>query len=329
MIITKNNLDVYLNGSLCLATGGGLPYEKHKEIFINIFDTKEDIKVVSLDNFDDKDILVSAYGVGDPSDIPENFEEITQVAFSKYTQLIGLNIKGIIPGEIGAEGLAFQINNSVGIPVVDSDLVGGRAAPEIQLDVFSVFNLNITPVLLVASNKNSLFLNKKYSALEIEKKSRRFFDDNGSSGILIGYPITVEKYNKYAMKNTLSLAMKVGKAFKSKEIEMILQILNARVIYSGKIKDVGLKSVGGFLIGDIYLNKAKVRVKNENIFVEFNNGRKIYSPDLFVFIDVNQDPIHNTKIDKYINKYVKLLHIPAQGYWQKTETKEMWHKIIE
>ena len=222
MIITKGNIETYLKGSLFLGAGGGLPYEIHKKIFNDIFQNVNKINVASLDDFDSDDILVSAYGVGDPSIIPDNFSETIKTGFVKFQKLTGISIKGIIPGEIGAEGLAFQIERYTKLPVVDSDLVGGRAAPEIQLDVFSVFDLNIAPVLLVSVNGKSLFLEGEYNAIEIEKISRSFFADNGSSGVLMGYGISMGKYKQYAMKNTLSYAMQIGKLLDQKNLLILI-----------------------------------------------------------------------------------------------------------
>ncbi len=327
MIITKDNVENYLKGSLFLGTGGGLPYSIHKAIFNKILSKTNEIKITSLNTFAEDDILISAYGVGDPSDIPDNFEELVNVGFKKFQRLTGCDIKGIIPGEIGAEGLAFQIGQYMEIPVVDSDLVGGRAAPEVQLDVFNLFDLDITPILLIAANGENLFLEGEHRANKIEKISRKFFDDNGSSGILIGYKINAKKYKQFAMANTLSQALEIGKLLSKKKLETLKEQFSMDAVYSGVVKDVLLESKGGFLIGEIILENAKVKIKNENI-VFISDNEKINAPDLLIFLDKEYNPIHNTQMKSQINKEVILLHKKAQGYWQSKEAEQLWQNLI-
>ncbi|MFA5985991.1 MAG: DUF917 family protein [Parcubacteria group bacterium] len=329
MKITKKNLDTYLKGSQFLATGGGLPLQMHKKIFTQIIRDDSEISPKDLRSFSDEDYLISAYGVGDPSCIPDGFDRAVVRAFQKYKDLTQKEITGIIPGEIGAEGLSFLISRITGIPVADADLVGGRAAPEIQLDVFSVYDLPITPTLLIAINGKSIYLEGQFTAQDIEKISRDFFDLNGSSGLLIGYGISAKDFARYAITGSLTLALQIGQVLDRDDMQSLTTICGGSIISTTIVKKVELKSRGGFLSGEIICADGIMQVKNENIQFEDQNGQLYVAPDILMFINGRGEPIHNTLMKKYIGKTVRLIHIPAIGYWATKKARALWHDIIK
>ncbi len=328
MKITKKNIDLYLKGSQFLATGGGLPLHIHKQIFDQILTQKNEISPISIGELSDDDYLISAYGVGDPSIIPADFGRVVINAFQKYRKLTQKKIKGIIPGEIGAEGLAFLISQITDIPVVDADLVGGRAAPEIQLDVFSVYDLSITPVLLVAMNGKSIYLEGKFLAQEIEKISRDFFAQNGSSGILIGYGISSKEFFKYAITGTLTYALQIGRFLEKNDIVGLVNLCGGAILCVTKIQGVDLKSVSGFSRGNIVCTDGTMFVKNENIVFLDLQERPYTAPDILMFVDDCGMPIHNTCMESYVGKYVMLIHVPAAGYWALQKARGLWQSLF-
>jgi DUF917 family protein len=328
MEITKENVASYVQGSVFFGTGGGLTPDLHQKIFQNILAQASSISAQSLENFPDEAVLVSAYGVGDSSKIPNNFVSKAQEAFMKYKKMTGVDVAGIIPGEIGAEGLAFQLGIGVNLPVVDADLVGGRAAPEIQLDMFSVFDLSITPVLLYAMNDKSIFLEGAFDAQELEITARNFFAHNGESGLLIGYGMTVDEYKKYAMQRTLSRALQIGELLVNNNIDELINSTGGKIIGKCKVLSVNLASEKGFLKGEIVLEIGVVKVKNENIAFVDKKGLLIEAPDSLMLVDDRGNPIHNAQINKMVGQRVILVHLPAQGYWKSEKSKKLWKTVL-
>lgn len=324
MNITKKDLTAYLKGSQFFATGGGLPFALHEKIFQRVLAGKDHVEAISLKDLKADDVVVSAYGIGDPSIIPENFADVAITAFDKYKKMTGYDIKGIIPGEIGAEGLAFLVSQCTHVPVIDADLVGGRAAPEIQLDVFTVCNLSITPVLLMALNGKSVFLEGVFTAQEIEKISRDFFAQNGSSGLLVGYGISSQDLAKHAIQNTLTLSMQMGMALWEKDMKKILQLIDGKILCKTAVENVLLESSCGFLCGTITCKNGVMTVKNENMFFTDHEGKKWRAPDILMLLDEECNPMHNAYATEYIGKEVYVIHAPAIGYWQKNTAKKMW-----
>lgn len=323
--ITKENLNSLLLGSLFLGTGGGLTLRKQREIYEKLLIQKNKLLVKEVDEFEKQDYLASVYGVGDPSKAQVDFKNLLQQSLKEYKKLTGIKIKGIIPGEIGAESLAFQAAAYANLPVVDSDLVGGRAAPEIQMDVFTVYNLFLTPLLAVSFHQKSLLFIGKFSAKEIENELRQFFQKNRGAGILIGYPVEAGQYGKIGMKNTIFQAIRIGEYLQRKDIESLLKHFNGRLVDEAILREVKLESGGDFFKGWAFFeNGWKLWIKNENILLMKNNKIKIASPAIIVLLDSKKQPIHNSELKKHKGKKISIISLPAQGYWRNPTAQKIW-----
>jgi DUF917 family protein len=325
--LTEKNLQFLRLGSLLFGTGGGLPFSEHEKFFVSALSVKKRIPVKKISEFSENDFLVSAYGLGDPSLIPNGFKKILSKGIGEYQKLTGLKIKGLIPGEIGSEGMAFLVAAFIGLPVVDSDLVGGRAAPEIKLDCFSVFKKPITPLLGLTVSGKQIFLKEKTTAQKAEKIFRPFFQKNSGSGILIGYPIKAGEYQKIGMAGTISNTICAGKLLKEKKLDQLLEVFSGNLVGQEKILKAEFNSGSGFLEGQIYFPSFSIKVKNENLKIFQKNKPIANAPNLICLLDKDFLPIHNTDLEKYLKKTVKIIVFKSQGYWQKKENKKRWEFI--
>lgn len=326
--ITKQNIENLTLGSLFCSTGGGLSLRENKEILFKIL-KKTNIIVKDLGEFNDEDYLASIYLVFDPSTKnKKNLIKFIKKNVEEYERINKVKIKGIIPGEIGAESTAFYSSFCLGLPVVDSDLVGGRAAPEIQMDVFSIYKIPITPVLAAAPNKKSILLTGSLSAKEIEDILRKFFKVNGGVGLLVGYLIKAADYKKIGERSTISRALEIGSLLKEKKLNLLLSKFKGRLVAREKIKQVDLKGDGKFLRGFVTFESLRLWIKNENIAL-FKNGRQIISaPTLIVVLDKDLKPIHNSMMKKYTGKEVNIISMPACHYWRSKSAKKLWQSAF-
>ncbi|MBI4120318.1 MAG: DUF917 domain-containing protein [Parcubacteria group bacterium] len=326
--LEKKNLKSLLLGSLFFGTGGGLSYKDHKKIFSAALRNQQIIPIKKVGEFNKTDHLVSIYGVGDPSRKQPDFKKLILGALKEYTQTTGAAIKAVIPGEIGAEGLAFQAAVCAGLPVVDSDLVGGRAAPEIQMDTFTVHHLPITPVLVVGQRGNKLTLKGNVSAPRIEEKARRFVKKIGGAGVLIGYCIRAGDFKKICAPNTISLSLKIGALLQKRRISKVLQTLGGAIVSREKITRVGLTSKGGFLQGWVNFEHGALWIKNENILLTRGNKVIATAPDHIILLGKNGQPIHNTQIKKYKGRTVSIITLPASYYWVQEKNRKIWQTAL-
>ncbi len=324
MQLNRDNQADLLTGSLFFGTGGGLPYAEHAQLLSSVLEVASEVPVTPLSEFNDKNYIVSAYGVGDPAHIQEGFGGIVADGLSHYTRLTGIDVQGIIAGELGAEGLSFAAAGHAGVPLADADLVGGRAAPEIQMDAFTVKDLSLTPILGVSTNGKRILLEGSFSAVETETTLRRFFQENEGSGLLIGYPLTAEQYRNTVITDTISRAMEVGRLLNKGEVGAALDVAGGEIIDTGTLVNTSISSGGDFLQGWLSLEEYEVWVKNEHILLLANGNPKVEAPDLLVLLAPDGKPIHNSDIHHYEGEEVTIVSIPATGYWQEPEHRILW-----
>lgn len=214
------------------------------------------------------------------------------------------------------------------LPVVNSDLVGGRAAPEIYMDCFTLFNESITPIMGVTFNNKNLLLDGEYTAKEVEDIMRSFFEKNGNSGEIIGYPISVKKYKKICMKNTISMTEKSGRLLVEKKIEEFLNKNYEEVVHEGNISNISLDTKDGFTQGYIEVGEYKVFVKNENIKVTKKGSLIARAPQVISLLTEDLKPIHNSIVNELLGKKIKICVLESKGYWKEKKFSDVWLKSM-
>ena len=101
--------------------------------------------------------------------------------------------------------------------------MGGRAAPEIQIEVFTANHVPFTHVLGMSANKKSVVLSGSFAGKEVEDLLRKFFHENGGAGILVGYPIQTKEYKKIGVPKTISATIRAGLLLEKKDIKGLHQ----------------------------------------------------------------------------------------------------------
>lgn len=331
--ITEKNIDYLIYGSLLFGTGGGIPEIYQRKILKKALEKNKKIPIRPIEEFKPNDFLGSIYGVGDPSSLKLKSNTLAiaiKKALKRYQKLSSIKIKGIIPGEIGGEALALYTSSVLNLPVVDSDLVGGRAAPAIYMDCFTLHKKNLTPFYGISANYKEIFLTGAFSGYEIETIFRFFLKENLGSGVIVGYPIKAKEYKKISAKNTLSKTIKAGLYLKEKKIKNLLNLIKGKIITEDKISLVKIKGEGDFTFGKIKIGKDYIlKIQNENIILK--KGRKIIAkaPDLICLIDKSTfRPIHNSKIKEFKNKNIILIKGDPPFYWKNKNFKNIWKNII-
>lgn len=326
--ITKENYQAYILGSTFFATGGGLPPQQHAVMFRDMLARAQMLPIQACEEFHEDDILVSLYGIGDPSLVDDGFKKSIVAALNQWEQYGCARIAGFIPGEIGAEADAFTAALSLGVPVVDSDLVGGRAAPEVQMDVFSVCGRQVTPALVMDTDGSSLMLSEPISGTEVERRARAFLASHSNNGALIGYAITAGEYRAIGMHGTMSLALAVGTALADNNLQQALRMCGGTVVAQECLRNVKLVSGCGFLRGALTFETCLINVKNEHMALSMNGQRRITAPDLLVVVDKDGRPIHNADIRAHVGSRVSVIAVPAKGYWSEEKNRCLWTSTV-
>lgn len=322
--ITEINYESYVLGSTFFATGGGLPPDEHRAMFRTLLSRVPSIPVSVCSEFDERAFFASVYGVGDPSQVTGSFDVLVKHAVTQYERLTGTRIAGLIPGEIGAEALACEAGIALDIPVVDSDLVGGRAAPEVSMDVFTVRGLPIAPVVVMDTDGSTLAINEPMRGDEIEERARTFLASHSSNGVLVGYGITAGQYAQVGMLGTLSRTFSVGTALQGGDLRAALDLCGGVIYARERLLACELKSRGGFLCGAVHFDTHTIRIKNENISLIKDTTTVVRAPDCIIVTAGEGKPIHNAEIQKHVGEELCIITIPAFGYWQEERACALW-----
>lgn len=305
-----------------------MPLKLHQKIAESALRIRKKIKIVSASDLSEDTLLITAYGLGNPQFANRIRPATATSALRRFESIVQKPIGGIICGEIGAEGLAFQIAAILDLPVIDSDLVGGRAAPEIQLDAFGFYKKAITPVFVAIDEKTFYFWERALSATAIELQARRFVSAHGGSGVLLGYPTSAGEFARISAPGTLTLALEVGKLLLAQNLKKVLELMRGHIEAQVIIEAVNLADSGGFLTGHIRFSKDYVvTVKNELLVL--SKDKKIITrvPEYIVLLDENCRPIHNTDVRRFVGKNIYIVTAPARYYWSTPRGRRMWSKF--
>lgn len=331
MKVSIDIIDELILGSTFYGTGGGGSPIEARQIFELAFSIKSEIDLLNLNNFDDTAIFTSCFGIGSIGSLG-NPEKPIKDSLKYLEMLIGDSISGIVSVEIGPKSLAmaFYLAALLDLPVLDSDIVGGRSTPEVFLETITLFDLPRTPAILSNNAGDFLALLKSCSAKQEELFMRDFSSRSNGQAYVLGYKINKKQAMTALEPNTVSDCVKCGKLFLEKGSET-LNCLQAKQIFLGKIVSIETKEDSGFLTQTVYLenNKdcAKLFIKNENLIVWVNNKLSVTCPDLIFMINpISGYPIYNLDLKENIE--VKIYALPAKKLWRSKKGIELFNPKV-
>ena len=150
-LIGKEEIENISIGAALLGTGGGGDPYIGKLMAIQAVEKYGPIKLLSLDDIDDDDLIVPSAMMGAPTvmveKIPSGKEAL--VSFKKKKKILGKPIKATMPIEAGGVNslLPLALAAELGLPVVDADGMG-RAFPELQMVTFYIAGVKSTTMVL-------------------------------------------------------------------------------------------------------------------------------------------------------------------------------------
>jgi len=323
--LTQKDVKNLITGSVYFATGGGLRKRGNETLYQEIFKRTRSIELRGIDEFSENSFLATIYGVGNPAKVKGKLSRIIVPLIENFKKYFDLEISGLIPGEIGSEATVFYAASVLDLPVVDSDLVGGRAAPEIQMDVFTLFGLPLTPMLARDVLSREIAFTGNWNTLSIEKTLRNFFEDSDSAGLLAGYAVKAGTYRKIGAKGTITSSLETGRALNHGNLEKALAASKARVIGSGILKKPELGNLEGFQKGLLRIGDFEIAVKNENMSLK-KNGKLIAAvPELIILLDKKSlSPLHNADIGRFAGREIIVISAEPQPYWKTKQGLELF-----
>ena len=155
----------------------------------------------------DDDLVAPTAMMGAPTvmveKVPRGAEIVT--AFKALESYLGRPIRATMSCEAGGlnSTTPFSVAAELGIPLVDADMMG-RAFPELQMCMPSLYGVSATPMAIADEKGNSAVINT-VSNHWTETLARTLTIDMGCSAMIAIYPMTGKQVKDTCVLNTISL----------------------------------------------------------------------------------------------------------------------------
>lgn len=302
-MITKENMDAFLEGLAILGTGGGGSPKWGKAILQNDLEKGRKAKFVKPEDIPDDATVASGGIMGSvkvldkiqPLELIARWEERFELteAFKLQAETIGKKIDYIVAFEMGGLNTPVMLSLSArtGIPIVDGDGLG-RAAPETQMISFIGYGVSLTPMTLVDAAGNAVVVRTGVENTFPDMLGRWVITHGGGMGANCHYPMSGKKLKESVIPNTISGALALGeeviKARKEKKdpISCVAKFVGGYHIHTGVIEKMEEKEWEGFYFINTRLSDgAELIIKNENMALFINGKPVTIFPDLILGLD--------------------------------------------
>jgi DUF917 family protein len=232
--------------------------------------------------------------------------------------------------EIGSEINAVWTASQKDLAIVDSDMVGGRAVPEEQMDIYGINDRSSAPVVVVNDRSDILVVEKTHDPAIMEQVYRSFAIASGGYCYIASRPIQCNDAIQFMPSGTISRSIIVGRRIlKSRTAQRIVDslqnICDSRLLARGRITEKRVVDDPGFLSGSIRISGSglfsdssfTIHYRNENVVLLRGFECICSVPDLISVVNSESlMPMTNSSLSE--GTEVLVFGTPALPLW-KTE----------
>ena len=256
--ITADDLEDIATGGAILGTGGGGDPYIGKLMAQQAIRKYGPVSLKDIEDMPNDALIVPVCMMGAPTVMTEKLPQGDELmnAFRALEKLLGKKIDAVLCGEAGGVNSTtpFVVAAASGLPLIDGDGMG-RAYPELQMVTFTMHGVSATPMVLCDDKGNSLVLDTVDNAWT-ERLARSATVEMGGSALLAFYAMDGATAKKAVVRGTLSLCQKLGRTLQEvraahgEPVAAISELLGAKTIFHGRIRDIERRTVGGFARGN-------------------------------------------------------------------------------
>lgn len=344
-ILLKDDMEDLLVGTTILGCGGGGDLTRGKELIARVYKKEKEFRLISIKELKENSIvpIVGMVGGGiseEESKLVEGIKKTvkysTLIAANKLSEYMNVEFSGYLPSEIGPENtpLAMYVAAMEDKFILDGD-TAGRSKPEITISTTNVVDILLTPISIVSDFGDVMFLKK---GLNHRCEDIIRFVSRASGGMcgVARCPMKKEQLDKGIVQNSISLAIKIGKAVREDEgdpIKGIIKAIKGIKLFEGRISNFVRKEEYGFMWGEINIagtnefrgESYKVWYKNEHL-ISWRNGRvDATCPDTLSVVDSKKGVgLSNWKEDFIIGRNVTVIGSKAADIWRTKKGIEIF-----
>lgn len=325
--------DIAIGGAILGTGGGGDPYVG-KLMAQQAIKAHGPVNLVDVEQLPDDALVVPVCMMGAPTVMTEKLPQGDELmnAFRALEQLLGRKIDAVLCGEAGGVNSTtpFVVAAASGLPLVDGDGMG-RAYPELQMVTFTMHGVSSTPMVLCDDKGNSIVLDTVSNAWT-ERLARAATVEMGGSALLAFYSMTGAVAKKAVVRGTLSLCEKLGRTLRQTRanhadpVAAIADILSAKTIFHGRVRDIERRTVGGFARGTATFEGVEewkdhsfsLQFQNEFLTAHRDGEVLVTTPDLITVLDAESGAPVTADSLRY-GLRLKALAFPSNPQWRTPE----------
>jgi DUF917 family protein len=295
------NYEYLISGGSFYGCGGGGNREAARVLFRTVESLNCGPKVIPARECTDEDVYITAFGVGNTALLGVRDPRIERIR-EYLLPALGGRLGGVVPVEIGPKSIAqaWYVAALLGVPLVDTDIVGGRASPELFLESITLCNIPRTPMLILSEQGDAVLYHCSSGYRTEEAYLRALAAASGGQVSVVGYAIRGAQLKKYLEAGTVSDCLRAGELIENGLTERLLGELGAENIFEGEVTKQVTRPCPGFLEQYLYLQRGtkicKVYVKNETLAAWMDGKLCARFPTLLVMLDHNGRPLANGTI---------------------------------
>lgn len=302
--LSRREAEYLRQGALILGCGGGGDPMEGVELIERIYEAGRAITLADFEDLLDEDIVATIGYVGggvspDELDAVANYVKEGDAvlrAAEELSKLLGEEIAAFMPVEPGAGNsfVAMYAAAMTGAVTMDAD-TAGRAKPEIVNSTTSIFEIPLTPLVIVTDYGDVMVLKEAVDERRVERLSRYVARASGGLCAVARCPVRVKRLKGKVIEGSMGLALAAGRAIceEKRPVEALIKVLEGQRLFEGEISSFSRREEGGFMWGEIELigvgsfkgETYKIWFKNENL-VGWRNGKvDVTCPDLIALVD--------------------------------------------
>ena len=341
-VLSRQELIDFMYGAAVYGTGGGGSISWAMEYLEDASREGLEFKLVDLAEVPDDAVVACPYGVGGGvrEEIRRRFSSLPRLSNREVVSLgvealereLGREVYAFIPGELGAGNsfVAMYMAALMGRLAVDGDTVG-RSVPEVSHSSFNVFDIPITPFVIVSPFGDVMVVTRVLNDSRAEDIDRFMAVASGGGATVIDHPVEGVKLRESIVCGTVSKSIEVGRSIREARgrgespLEAVLESTGGYLLFRGSIESVEREGRNGFLwgrtkmkgSGDYSGHKLEVWFKNENLVSWLDGEPYVTCPDLITLLDPETaDALSNWGEDLKKGREVAVIGIKAPDLWR-------------
>ena len=336
-ILGKRELLDIIQGATFLGTGGG-GSPKSGEVVVERCLQGKKMELVSVDEVEDNAKIVVIAGMGAPEVLlKRGWSTESENAFNALEKVSGEKFDYVIPVETGGFNSVTPLTVSAekGIPTIDAD-GAGRAIPELQMTMFYINNIPVSPTALADDSDIWAVLNAE-DTFKMEELARAVTTVLGMQAGLACHMMSGKEMKKAVIPDTVTRAENVGKAIReAKEackdpVDAVLCAVDGFVLGKGRVTNVSTETKGGFDFGKVTIKgdgeTIRVDYKNENMLAWRGENLIAIVPDGICYITFDGQPLTNADIEEGMD--VAVIGTRAPDRWRVPAGFDVFRKVLE